>query len=415
MLGFGVVVGLIVFNIDRSMWDDKFKQDGLREAKRRGAQCQEPDKWPRALWRVVFRLSFALVFAALIGEVYAKKFLGPDIVAYATEQNQIANRSIFANAAKIANAEIQTLRDEIAVLDKRAESSLAQQAAEVNAGQAALKVQRGALTTERSDLRKKFDSLSERYLCVQQDLIAEEFGGTRCDQTTAQAGKGAKYNTAVKLSEQLEQERRAVEERIDEIDEMLTQLRQVKSRKGSVGSAEALLISLSTHRAQATKALNALVKNQDIRINAIAIADPDYQPDRDGIIQRGEALIEMAQGSNWALLTIALLSLFLFILDLGAVLVMTITPAPENIAVERVMAGAATSGAIVAGYTVKIADSAEIELAGQRRLIAAYNEIDALKSQSRVQMAVRRSSEDAVYGDIKDGLASASKTDHTIH
>jgi len=416
MLGFGTVVGLIVFNIDRAMVDDKFTQDGRREARQRGAQCPEPDGPLKSLRRIFSRFAFALIFAVVVSEVYVKEFLGPDIFAHASEQNQKVNEPVFANAEELAEAEIQAVRDEIAVLDNRAAGILEQQAAELGAATATLKAQRDALTRERGELRNKFESLSERYLCAQKNLIAEEFGGTRCDGTTARPGKGPRHNTAVKTAEELDQERKAVKERIDEIDELLVQLQQANpSPSGSVASAEALLGALSMQRAQAAQVLNDLLNKRDIRINEIALADPDYEPLRDGIILRGEALINMAQESGWVLLTVVSIFLFLFILDLGAVLVMTITPAPENIAVERVMTAAAVGSQIVANRTVEMAAASEIELAAQKRLIAANDQIDALKTQSRVDMAVRRAGETAMYRDIEEGFNSDTQSGPTIH
>ncbi|MDD2867255.1 DUF4407 domain-containing protein, partial [Neomegalonema sp.] len=248
----------------------------------------------------------------------------------ATENREL-NRPLVVAAGERVDAIISAQREEIAHLSSHAAALLAEAAQHASAAGATKFARIEALAAERVDLRQRLDELTRQFACLNQDISAEHHGQARCDGLEARAGVGSRYNFAVDMAKFVQTERSAAAARLAEIDAHLALLDDPDDQADISLSTQGLLDRITAQRARMLVELERLTADRDAAVQAAALADPDFAPLPDGLIARGEALETLAKTSNWLAMRIWLVFLTIVVLDISAILVMSLMPAPQTV------------------------------------------------------------------------------------
>lgn len=397
---FAFLAGLIIFVIDRAMLRRLWAHAGRRAAAHRGFRTEGGDAWMVWLMHLGLRVTVSLVVSLTTASFIELEIFKQDTQAFIAEANRAQNRPIFDAAVARVDAAIEEKRAEIARLDAQAATVLSDAQQIDNVAQAAAAAQVEALVAERSGLMQRVAELTQDLACQTQNLVAEDTGQVRCDGVEARAGMGDRYDFAVDMADFARAERAATEVRIRQIDADLARLQQHRDQSGISTQARDVLNRIAAQRAQAMEEITALRSDRDTAIRASVEQDAGYVPLPDGLIVRGEALQALAGRSTWLRTRILLVFLTLLVLDLGAILVMSVMPAPRVVVCGEVLTAEVAIQQALAEAEQAVCRSQEVILSAREKTAMAEDETDQRMTSHRRAMKTRKMVSERIDDDL---------------
>jgi hypothetical protein len=406
-LPFAFLAGVIIFVIDRAMLRRLWAHAGRRAAEHRGFHTEAAEGWFGWLVHLGLRLAVSLVVSLTTASFIELEIFKQDTQSYIAEDNREQNRPLFEAVATRVDAAIAEKRAEIVRLDDQADTIIAE-ARQIDAvAQAAAAAQVEALIAERAGLQQRVAELTRDLACQTQNLVAEDTGQVRCDGVAAVAGTGDRYDFAVEMAEFARAERTAGEARIRQIDDALARLQDREAPAGIPPEARDLLNQIAAQRAQAMADLDRLLDDRDAAVRESAVRDAGFVPLPDGLIVRGEALEALANASTWLQTRILLVFLTLLVLDLGAILVMTVMPAPRMVVLGEVLTAEVVIQQALAQAEQAICQAKQSILDARARTTKTEDEVDQRITSLRRTMKTRKMVSDRIDGDLEAGLDEA--------
>ena len=398
-LPFALLAGVIIFVIDRAMLRRLWTHAGRRAGEYRGFHTEVADGLFGWLIHLGLRLAVSLVVSLTTASFIELEIFKQDTLSQIAEENREQNRPLFEAVAGRVDAAITEKRAEIVRLDDQAQVILA--AAGESDVVALAAAQAEALIAERAGLQQRVAELSQDIACQAQNLAAEDTGQVRCDGVAAEPGQGDRYGFAAQMADFARAERSSAEARIREIDSALAKLQDRDASTGISPEARDLLNQIAALRAQAMEALEHLVDNRDGAVRDSVEQDTVYVPLRDGLIVRGEALDALANASPWLRTRILFVFLSLLVLDLGAILVMTVMPAPRTVVLGEVLTAEVTMLRALAEAEQAICQARRTILGTREAATRTEDEVDQRITSIRRTMKTRKMVSDRIDDDLE--------------
>lgn len=400
-LPYAVLVGVLVYTVDRAMLRALWFRAGLRAAKARGFQVMEREAWLTPISHGLLRVAVSVIVSLTTASFIELEVFRQDTDAYLVDQNRERNQPVFQAAAERVDAQIQLKRNEIARLDERAASFIQHARRTQTTALAAAAAQAEALISERAALRDRVGMLSRESDCQTTNRAAEETGDVRCDGVAASAGTGTRHRVAGELAEYARAERASAETRIAEIDVELAQLQAPATSPAITPEAQVLLNQIAASHSRATQDLERLVQDRDQTIRDSAERDAAFAVISEGLIVRGEALDALAKSSPWLAVRILLVMLSLVVLDLAAIFVITVQPAPRSLVVGEVLASEIVLYESIARAEQAICQAKQSILDAREMTTKTEDEVDQRITSLRRTMKTRKILSDRIDGDLK--------------
>lgn len=375
-LPFALLAGLIVYAIDRAMLRRIWSRVGHQLAANRGFRTDPPERKFSSIKHFLIRIVVSVVLSFTTANFLELEIFRQDIQSQIESENRAHNQPLFQEATRNVDTQIDAKREEISRLDAQAASLLNQASKTATVSQSARFAQIEALTVERSELLLQMSKLTKQLACETQNRVAEKTGQVRCDGISATPGTGDRFDFAEEMSAFARKERDAASERIQEIDASLERLQGREGPDRVSSETRDLLNNLSGRRAEATSNLDHLLSDREAIIHARMLENPNYVRSPDGLIVRGEALDMLSKTSAWLRTRIALVFLALLVLDMCAVLVMSIMPAPKSVVFREVLESEVAMARAVAGAESSIAGSTKTIYAAREETARAEEQAD---------------------------------------
>jgi hypothetical protein len=182
---------------------------------------------------------------------------------------------------------------------------------------------------DRARLTAKRDALAEEIKAAQQDAHAEEFGGTRSDGTLVSvAARGPKFAEARARHETLTAQMAVFEAQIASLDERIEGTTRITEQIGVDPTVAAQIAVLDARHMVLGDELAKLKTNRTDAVAEAVRMDPAYVPRPEGLIASAAALEALAAQSPWLKSRILAVIVALVLLDLAALGILLMTPAP---------------------------------------------------------------------------------------
>ncbi len=146
--------------------------------------------------------------------------------------------------------------------------------------------------------------------------------------------------------------------------------------------------------------LDRLLDDRDGAVRDSVEQDVDFVPLPDGLIVRGEAIEAMANASPWLLTRIMLVFLTLLVLDLGAILVMTVMPAPRTVVLGEILTAEVAIRQAMAEAEQEIFRSNQSILKAREMMTKSEDEVDQRITSHRREMKARQIISDRIDDDL---------------
>lgn len=394
------LAGVIIFAIDRAMLRRLWSRAGHKSAERRGFPTDAPEGWFGWASHFLLRVAVSLVLSLTTASFIELEVFRTDTEVQIASDNRAQNDPISQAMAERADANILAKRDEIERLDAQAARVLDDASRIDEAGRSARIAQLTALTTERDQLQQQIRELTSQLACETQNRAAEENGQVRCDGLSAVAGTGDRFDFAEEMADFARQERDAATTRVQQIDAALERLQSSEEPGGISTDARDLLNQIAVRRAQVMSDLERLTADREENILAGTLAHPDYVPLPDGLIVRGEALGKLAETSPWLQTRILLVFLTLLVLDMGAILVMSIMPAPKSVVFNEVLSAEVVMREAQAKAEKAIAEASKTIFEAREQTARTEEEAD----ERITRLHTARKTRQAVNARVDEGL-----------
>jgi len=394
------LAGVIIFAIDRAMLRRLWSRSGHKSAERRGFPTDAPEGWMGWVTHFLLRVAISLVLSLTTASFIELEIFRTDTDVQIATDNRAKNDPIVQAMTERADAEIEAKRAEIRRLDGQAARVLDDASRNDGAAQSARIAQLTALTAERGQLQQRVDELTSQLACQIRNRIAEETGQVRCDGVSAVAGTGDRFEFAEEMAKFAREERDAAVARIQQIDAALERLQNSEEPGGISTEARDLLNQFAALRAQVMSDIERLLADRDDNILADTLAHPNYVPLPDGLIVRGEALSTLASTSPWLMTRIILVFLTLLVLDLGAILVMSIMPAPKSIVFNEVLSAEVVMHRLQAKAEKEVAEASKTIFEAREQTARTKEEAD----QRITRLHTARKTREAVNARVDEGL-----------
>jgi len=403
-LPYAVLSGVLVYTVDRAMLRVHWHRAGLRAAKARGFHTPEHLGWLAPLMHGLLRIAVSVIVSLTTASFIELEIFRHDTDAYLATQNREQNQPVFQAAAGRVDAEINIMMRQIADFDDQANAIVGESIRAQNAAQAAAEAQVQALTSERTALQDRIVTLSKEVDCQTSNGAAEETGGVRCDGTEATAGTGMRYRVAGELADYARTERASAEARLQAIDADLTRLQTPLAGPLIAPETQAQLNQIATLRAGIAEVLNQLTQDRDQAIHDSAMEDAAFVPMPEGLIVRGEALDALTGKSPWLFSRIILVMLSLTVLDLAAIFVITVQPAPKGLVLGEVLASEIVMHQALARAEQAIGHAKQTAFGAREMTMKAEDEVDQRITSLRQAMKTRKMVNDRIDGDLEARL-----------
>jgi len=132
--------------------------------------------------------------------------------------------------------------------------------------------------------------------------------------------------------------------------------------------------------------------------------DAAYVPMPEGLIVRGEALDALASRSPWLFSRIILVMLSLTVLDLAAIFVITVQPAPKSLVLGEVLASEIVMHQALARAEQAIGHAKQSALGAREMTMKAEDDADQRITSLRQAMKTRKMLNDRIDGDLEARL-----------
>lgn len=404
---FVALAGTLVYIIDRAMVRQHWTRHGKIQAAARGfAVPFANDGFFKLAAHWVMRVVASLVLGLTTAGFMDLALFEHDVTADIADQTRAANEPVLAAAEAAHDATIASIQHEIDALDAQIAAVLGS-GHQARAAVDATAQQISGLADDRASLQERIRELDEKIDCLATDKIAEDTGGLRCDNTAATAGRGNRFEAATQLLEYNMQERRKAQTRITEIDAELERLQAPAAPMDPAVAAR--LDALSKLRAEKASAVTAATAGRGTAVRALAEGDLGFVEQPEGLILRGEALERLSARSPWLATRVWLVFASLTILDLAAVLVLSLLPPPLGLSVGEVLASEEAAHRLIAHYE-HTTGTAMIETLGAREAtVRAQTEANGRIDNWRTEMATRRQMSQQIDAEIKRALDARSR------
>lgn len=394
------LAGVIIFAIDRAMLRRLWARAGHKSAERRGFPTDAPESWLGWASHFLLRVVVSLVLSLTTASFIELEVFRTDIEVQIATDNRTQNEPIRQAIAERADANISAKRAEIERLDAQAAKVIEDASRIDEAGRSARIAQLTALTAERDQLQQRIGEFTSQLACETRNRAAEETGQVRCDGVSAVAGTGDKFDFADEMAEFARQERDAATTRIQQIDAALERLQSREEPSGISAEARDVLNQLAVRRAQVMSDLDRLLADRDDNILSDTLVHPDYVPLPDGLIIRGEALGRLADTSPWLQTRVLLVFLTLLVLDMGAILVMSIMPAPKSVVFNEVLSAEVAMRQAQANAEKAIAEASKTIFEAREQTARTEEEAD----ERITRLHTARKTRQAVNARVDEGL-----------
>jgi len=394
------LAGVIIFVIDRAMLRRLWAHAGRRAAEQRGFRTEAGEDWSARLVHLGLRLAVSLVVSLTTASFIELEIFKQDTLTYIAAENRAQNQPLLEATVARIDAGIAERRAEITRLDDEAEAIIAELRRIDAVAEGAAVAQVEALIAERASLQQRVMELTRDLACQTQNQVAEDTGQIRCDGVEAVAGTGDRYDFAVEMAEFARAERTAAEARLGQIDAALARLQDRAAPTGIPPEAREILNQIAAQRAQAMAALDRLLDDRDGTVRDSVEQDFGFVPMPDGLIVRGEAMEALASASPWLQTRIMLVFLTLLVLDLGAILVMTVMPAPRMVVLGEILTAEVAMQRALAEAEQAICQSNQTILEAREMKTKTEDEVDQRITSHRRAMKTRKMVSDRIDDDL---------------
>lgn len=403
-LPWAILAGMIIFTIDRAMLRWMWSHAGRKLAVALGFAAEAGETLLVRAMHLLLRVAVTLIVSLTLASFFDIALFRADTSRYLEDETRQINGPLATAAAERVDGMIAAKRDEIERLDGEAAAIIsdARQAAMV--AQTAAAAQFEALATERAGLLASLGEVNRALSCYNQDAAAERLGQARCDGADAVRGEGDAYAFANEMAALKQAERQSIEARIAEIEIALQRLGEGGAGASLPAAVQNVLNQIAAERAHVDGELSALIQDRERAIQESVAADPAYVPSPEGLIAHGEALDDLTAQSAWLAMRIKLVFLCMVILDLGAVLVLSMMPAPRTIVLGEYLTAHVRMHQKMATSEQAIADAMEQTLEARARKAAAEHATDERVTRLHSDSRMRRATNDHVDKEIEKFL-----------
>lgn len=402
-LPYALLSGVLVYTVDRAMLRAHWYRAGLRAATARGFHVPESKgwwAWVPTLSHVLLRVAVSVVVSLTTASFIELEIFRHDTDADLASQNREQNQPIFQAAAERVDAQIKTKKEEIARLDDQADAMIVDALNTQATAQAAAQAQVQALISERTALQDRIIMLSGQIDCQTSNRAAEETGDVRCDGIIASEGTGTRYRVAGELADYARAERSSAQTRVRAIDADIERLQIPTDAARIAPKTQAQLNQIAVFRAEVMEELAIVAQAREQEIRESATQDAAFVPMPEGLIVRGEALDNLARKSPWLLGRMLLVMLSLTVLDLAAIFVITVQPAPRSLVLGEVLASEIVMHQTIAHAEQVIGKARQSILDVREKSMETENQVDQRLSALRQAIKTRKMVVDRIDSDL---------------
>jgi hypothetical protein len=326
------LIGAVVTIVDRAMIPFHWAAQGKRLAQDYGLILApvrtSGSKALRAL-SVFVRIAAAGVLSFVCAGFLDLALYEQDIQSVIEAQHRLDNAGLVQQAEARVDGEIRRIEDEMKAI--ASERQAIRQRLEVAQDQRfqLVDVKFETSVADRARLTAKRDALAEEIKAAQQDAHAEEFGGTRSDGTLVSvAARGPKFAEARARHETLTAQMAVFEAQIASLDERIEGTTRITEQIGVDPTVAAQIAALDARHMVLGDELAKLKTNRTDAVAEAVRMDPAYVPRPEGLIASAAALEALAAQSPWLKSRILAVIVALVLLDLAALGILLMTPAP---------------------------------------------------------------------------------------
>lgn len=385
----GALVGAVITMVDRAMIPFHWAAQGNRLARDHGlitATVRNSGSRAARALSVLLRIVAAGVVSFVCAGFLDLALYERDIQSVLEEQHRAANADLVGQAEARVDGEIRRIEEEMA--------AIAAERQEIRQRLEAAQDQRFQLNdvlfdsavTERAILMAQREALAEEINAATQDAHAEEFGGTRSDGTfVAVAARGPRFAEATARQEVLTARMDVIEAQIAALDDRIEGTTSTVEQVGVDPTVAAQIAVLDARHVALSDELAILKTNRTDAVAEAVRIDPAYVPKPEGLIASAAALETLAAQSPWLKSRIVAVIAALVLLDLAALGILLMTPAPPVYA-----ARLACRQQNEIGRLVTQACAEAIQNAAQRaKAMSSIDEVEAELQQVSRQRAQR--------------------------
>lgn len=382
-LAVACLIGAVVMLLDRAMIPQHWGAQGLRLARERGIVTFGVSKSGGRLFRAL-SVGLRIVGAGVLSFVCASfmdlALYDRDIQSSIAAQNRADNATLLREAETRIDGEIGRIETEIAAVASERDAIRRRVNMTNDRTVQAVDLKFEAAVSERAALLAKRDTLTADLEDAKQDAHAEEFGGVRSDGTkVGVAARGPKYAEARARYEAVVADIATITNQIEDLD---ARIEGATNSMPAVGGDPAATAEIATLDAKYAELTTDLAHLKRVRTEAVAEAvklDPAYVALPQGLIASAAALENLAAQSTWLRTRIFAVMAALALLDLAALGILLLTPAPPTYAVRLTCRQESEMDRLVAEACAKAAKNAE----DRAKAVSTIEELDLNQMQER--------------------------------
>jgi hypothetical protein len=334
----GALIGAVITMVDRAMIPFHWAAHGQRLARDHGLiTATVRDSGSKALraFSVFLRIAAAGVLSFVCSGFLDLALYERDIQSVLEEQYRTNNADLVREVEARLDRETRRAEDEIAVI--AAERQAIRQRFEVAQDQRfqLRDVMFDTAVAERARLTAQRIAIAAEINAARQDAHAEEFGGARSDGTfVGVAARGPRFAEAIARQEVLTAQMNVIEAQIAALDERIEGTTSLTDQIAVNPDVAAQISALDARHSELGYELNVLKANRADAVAEAVQMDPTYVARPAGLIASAAALETLADLSPWLKSRILAVIVALVLLDLAALGILLMTPAPTVYAVQ---------------------------------------------------------------------------------
>lgn len=334
------LIGAVVMLLDRAMIPQHWGAQGLRLARERGIVTFGVGKSGGRIFRALsvgLRIAGAGVLSFVCASFMDLALYDRDIQSSIAAQNRADNAPLVRAAETRIDGEIVRIETEVAALASERDAILRRVNMANDRTVQAVDIKFEAAVSERAALIAKRDALTADLEAAKQDAHAEEFGGARSDGTLVRvAARGPKYAEARARYEDVVANLTTITNQIADLDARIDGATNTMPASAADPAAAAQIATLDAKYAALTRELAHLKRARTEAVAEAVKMDPAYVALPQGLIASAAALENLAAQSAWLRTRIFAVMAALALLDLAALGILLLTPAPPTYAVRLV-------------------------------------------------------------------------------
>ena len=410
----GALVGAVITMVDRAMIPFHWAAQGNRLARDHGLITatvrNSGSKTARAL-SVLVRIAAAGVLSFVCAGFLDLALYERDIQSVLEQQHREANADLVGQAEARVDGEIRRIEEEMAAIAAERQE-IRRQIQEARDQRFQLSdVLFDTAVAERASLTGEREALAEEIAAATQDAHAGEFGGTRSDGTlVGVAARGPRFAEAIARQEVLTARMDVIEAQIAALDARIEGATRIPEQIMVDPGVAAQIAALDARHIVLGDDLALLKGNRTDAVAEAVQMDPAYVPLPAGLIASAGALETLAAQSPWLKSRIMAVIAALVLLDLAALGILLMTPAPPVYAARLACRQYNEIGRLV---TEASADA--IKHAAQRaRAMSSIEDVEAELQQMSRQRAQRAWLDEMIAEGFAKKRAEPRETEATV-